>query len=75
MTSLWCKYLLLWCKYLLHKTRVPRRIFVADVVFELLLLITEIIQLYHLFHTPILYGLENDRQNAKISFQFQMAII
>ena len=23
-------------------------------------------QLYHLSHTPILYGLENDRRNAKV---------
>jgi len=33
---------------------------------ELLFLMTEIMQLYHLSHTPILSGLEKDRQNAKV---------
>ena len=38
------------------------------IVSELFFLKTEIIQLYHLSHTPILYGREKDRQKGKVFF-------
>src|SRR6218665_3514358 len=51
------------------RTYSERGMDVTIIVSELIFPITEIIQLYYLSHTPILYDLEKDRQNTKVCFQ------
>jgi len=52
--------------YTKHESSGQLLLQIKIIVSELLFLMPEIMQLYHLSHTPILYGLENDRRNAKV---------
>src|SRR6218665_60774 len=52
--------------YTKHKSPEQFLLQIKITVSELFFIMTEIIQLYHLSHTPILYGLENDSQNASL---------
>ena len=57
-----------------HESPEQFLLLIKIIVSELLFLMLDILQLYHLSHMPILEGLENGRQNASF-FQFQMAIM